>query len=99
MTLIPWIPSKRPPNSRRDELVLDLPWDDLLVDAPVESFVLQRADCCVANAAVRVTLPAREGRARPAELLLCAHHHRGARATLVRLGASVFDEHGRLVAS
>lgn len=98
MTFIPWIPSRGLPAQRRAEPALDLPWDDLLIDAPIESFVLKRSDCCVAGAAVRVVLPPREGRQRPAELLLCAHHHRRSRAVLARLGASVFDEHGRLVA-
>lgn len=100
MTFMPWHPSQGFPTPRRsDPKPLDLPWDDLLIDVPVEALRLQRADCCVGNAAFRVVLPPRGGRRRPAELLLCAHHQRSSLGTLAQLGASVFDDQGRLVAS
>jgi hypothetical protein len=51
----------------------------------------QRADCCSANAAYRVVLPAQESRLRPAELLLCGHHFRRSRIALNEQLAAVFD--------
>lgn len=65
--------------------------------ARTDSTAGQRADCCVAAAVYRVVLPVTERRARPTELLLCAHHYRSARATLSEGRAAIFDAEHRLV--
>ena len=50
-----------------------------------------RACCCAAKAAVRVTMPAGPSRAHPTELLLCGHHYRLSRQALVEAQATVHE--------
>jgi hypothetical protein len=92
MTTLPWYRPQQPPvpededadrspERRRAQQAAAIRW--------------QRADCCVADAAYRVVLPARSpGR----ELLLCGHHFHVNRDKLARTGASAYDADGRRVA-
>jgi hypothetical protein len=75
---------------------VDVPGDDLIAATPPTA-VTGRADCCPANAAVRVVLRATPARATHLELLLCAHHYRASRTNLAEAGASVFDSANRLI--
>ena len=48
-----------------------------------------RACCCVARAVVRVVMPLTPDRPHETELLLCGHHYRVSRASLVAAPAQV----------
>jgi hypothetical protein len=48
-----------------------------------------RACCCAAKAAVRVTMPRSLSRRHSTELLLCGHHYRVSRKALSAVGAVV----------
>ena len=48
-----------------------------------------QACCCVARAVVRVVMPPTPGRPYETELLLCGHHYRVSRASLVAAHARV----------
>jgi hypothetical protein len=48
-----------------------------------------RACCCVARAAVRVTMPPSQSRRHSTELLLCGHHYRVSRQALAAAKAVV----------
>ena len=48
-----------------------------------------RACCCLAKAAVRVTMPPSPSRPHSTELLLCGHHYRVSRQALAAAGAVV----------
>jgi hypothetical protein len=50
---------------------------------------LDRACCCAAKAAVRVTMPPNPSRRHSTELLLCGHHYRVSRQALAAAGAVV----------
>ena len=50
---------------------------------------LDRACCCVARAVVRVVMPPTPDRPYETELLLCGHHYRVSRASLVAAHARV----------
>ena len=56
-----------------------------------------RADCCVANAAFRIVIPAGGTRAHRTELLLCGHHFHQSQDRLRGLGAAVYDSSNSLV--
>ena len=75
--------------------------DRLLDDVPATRRAVGRepADCCVAQPAYRVVIPAGPTRRRPAQLLLCGHHFRAGRAGLARAGADVYDAEDRLIAT
>ena len=73
----------------------DVPGDDLIPATPPAA-IAGRADCCAANAVVRVVLAAEQGRQARA-LLLCAHHYRASQKHLAEEGASVFDAANRLI--
>lgn len=45
------------------------------------------ADCCSAQAIVRVVMPPGQSRTRPADLLLCGHHYRVSRQALAAASA------------
>jgi hypothetical protein len=50
---------------------------------------LDQACCCVARAVVRVVMPLTPDRPHQTELLLCGHHYRVSRASLVAASAQV----------
>jgi hypothetical protein len=56
-----------------------------------------RACCCSSRLAVIVVMPPSPARPHSTELLLCGHHYRGSRSTLVAAGATVVDPSGRPV--
>jgi hypothetical protein len=62
-------------------------------------WVLEMACCCPARPAVRVVMPAAPDRPHPAELLLCGHHYRACRESLIGARASVYDRDGALISS
>ncbi|MCW2948593.1 MAG: hypothetical protein JWR24_5310 [Actinoallomurus sp.] len=66
-------------------------WDHPLASAA-------RACCCPAWPAVTVVIPASPDRPRPADLLLCAHHYRVSREAVARVGATVYDASGVVIA-
>ena len=74
----------------------DAAGDDLIATTPPTA-ITGRADCCPANAVVRVVLPTAHPRAARAQLLLCAHHYRASQVHLAQEGASVFDAADRLI--
>lgn len=96
MTMLPWNSHPSHRNAHRAEMSFDYPPDDLIADAR-RGIDSQQSDCCVALAAYQVTIPRAGDRARPTELLLCAHHYRKSRAALVALHALVCDRRGSLV--
>lgn len=87
MSMKPW-----PRHRSRDveDVAVDYPHDDLILSS-VGGIQLQQADCCIANAAYRIVLPANAARPQPAELLLCGHHFRASQQALRHANASVFD--------
>lgn len=92
MTTVPW----RPRQSDLPEHDLADPLAEGTVSDVTSPLSWQRADCCIAQAAYRVVL-AGDTAQHPADLLLCGHHYRGSRSTLARMGATVYDERGRVV--
>ena len=75
------------------EAAVGLPLLDAATKPPLE--VGETADCCCANAQVRVVLPPVAGVTPRPELRLCAHHYRKATAALAKAGADIYDAQGR----
>lgn len=89
MTITPW--SRRDNRKvEEEEVEFDFPIDELLPD-PAPTITMMRADCCVANAAVLVVLPATDERPHPTELLLCGHHFHAGKDGLRRAKAAAYD--------
>jgi len=74
----------------------DVAGDDLIARTPPTA-IAGRADCCPANAVVRVVLPTVHGGEACGQLLLCAHHYRASRVHLAEQRASAFDAANRLI--
>jgi hypothetical protein len=55
------------------------------------------ACCCPAQPVVKVVMPATPGRPHTVELLLCGHHYRVSRKSLLAAGAVVLDASGAIV--
>jgi hypothetical protein len=53
-----------------------------------------RACCCLARPAVVVAMPPAPGRRHQTDLLLCGHHYRLSRNSLIDTGAAVVDMNG-----
>jgi hypothetical protein len=62
-------------------------------------WVLDVACCCPSRPSVRVVMPAAPDRPHPAEILLCGHHYRDCRESLIQARASVYDRDGALISS
>ena len=62
------------------------PLDDAI---PSRGTAAGPADCCLARATVRVTMPPTQARPHPAELMLCGHHYRVSRVALAAVHAEV----------
>ena len=73
----------RAPLSAQKPVAPDLSdWASVFADA-------ECAYCCSARPTVVAVFPARPGRSRPVDLLLCSHHYRTCRAELAAEGAVV----------
>ena len=71
------------PHPARETLARESPdWAAVFADA-------EYAYCCSARPAVVAVFPARPGRSRPVDLLLCGHHYRACRAELTAEGAVI----------
>lgn len=88
------IPQQNAPVSAHD---VEPPDNSLSQVEP--AWLLDVACCCPSRPAVRVVIPPSGDRLRPAELLLCGHHYRGASEALVQAKASVYDRTGALISS
>ena len=67
------------------------------LDWALELAVAERACCCSAGPAFAAVLPAADPDSDPVALLLCGHHYRACRDSLLAQGASVYDRDGGLV--
>lgn len=95
MTMKPW--PQRAKRNAPEDVEFDIPVRELL-PAPVQTITTMQADCCVANAAYLVVLPATRDRLREGELLLCGHHFGAGREGLRRIKTIAFDANHRLCA-
>jgi len=55
---------------------------------------IERACCCPSRPAVRVVMPPSPARGHETELLLCGHHYRASRETLIAASAVVHQLFG-----
>jgi hypothetical protein len=78
-----------PPTGRAANPRVDVDWRAV--------GLANRACCCSSRLAVIVVMPPSPARPHPTELLLCGHHYRRSRSTLVATGATVLDPSGRPV--
>ena len=97
MGTIGWRWDREPRTGRLESVVTVAEPRAGAAEGEAESIAWHRADCCVANAAFRVVLPAAGARAHRTELLLCAHHYHQSRDRLRGLGAAVYDARNSLV--
>jgi hypothetical protein len=75
--------SAAPPDQAREPASPESPdWASVFANA-------ERACCCPATPAVVAVFPARPGRSRPIDLLLCGHHYRACQAELAAAGAVI----------
>ena len=88
MTMKPW--SRREDRAVDADVEFDVPVDELISE-PAPTITTMRADCCIAQAAYLVVLPATPSREHASELLLCGHHFRASREGLRRANATAFD--------
>jgi hypothetical protein len=58
----------------------------------------QLACCCPAQPLDQVIFPTTTSHDQPVEVLLCGHHYRLSRATLLRVGSPIYDVTGQLIA-
>ena len=74
------------PSSVSDNRSACRPLDDTI---PWRVAPVDQADCCLARATVRVTMPPSQARPHQADLMLCGHHYRASRAALAAVHAEV----------
>jgi hypothetical protein len=76
----------QPPPLRKSPLPACPPLDDAI---PAREALVGSADCCLAKATVRVTMPPTAARPHQSDLLLCGHHYRVSRPALAAANAVV----------